>query len=93
MHSGNKYTLRAPSISIRDAWYGRILELIAANKLKKDTLKRTTSEPADPMGRSPSITRKSMFRREPAKKSKHMQVEAVMSGPGSMTATDDAEVT
>ena len=95
MHSGNKYTLRAPSVSVRDAWYSRVHELISANKIKKDTLRRAASEPGDPMGRSPSIPRKSVFgvRREPTKKSKHMQLEGVLSNPSSVVATDDTEVT
>ena len=92
MHSGNKYTLRAPSVSIRDGWYGQLHKLISANKMKKDTLKRTASEPNEPMGRSPSIPRKSVFgvRREPAKKSK---LEGMPSNPSSVVATDDTEVT
>lgn len=95
MHSGNKYILRAPSVSIRDGWYSQLHKLISANKVKKDTLKRAISEPTDPMGRSPSIPRKSVFgvRREPAKKSKHMQLEGVLSNPSSVVATDDTEVT
>ena len=95
MHSGNKYTLRAPSVSVRDAWYSRVHELISANKVKKDTLKRVASEPGDTMGRSPSVPRKSVFgvRREPAKKSKHIQLEGMPSNPSSVVATDDVEVT
>ena len=95
MHSGNKYNLRAPSVSIRDGWYSQLHKLISANKIKKDTLKRTASELADPMGRSPSIPRKSVFdvRREPAKKSKHIQLEGMPSNPSLAVATDDAEVT
>ena len=94
MHSGNKYTFRAPSASIRDAWYSRVQELISANKVKKDTLRRTISEPVDPMSRSPSIPRKSVFgvRREPAKKSKHAQLEGSASYPNSTVVTDDIEV-
>lgn len=94
MHSGNKYTLRAPSLSIRDAWFSRLLELISANKLKKDSHKRNTLEPVEPFSRSPSIPRKLPFRRdrEASKKSKHLQVESTLSYPGSMAATDDTEV-
>ena len=95
MHSGNKYTFRAPSASIRDAWHSRVQELILANKVKKDTLKRTISEPTESMGRSPSIPRKSVFgvRREPGKKSKHTLLEGSASYPNSAVATDDTEVT
>ena len=89
MHSGDKYTLRAPSLSIRDAWFGRLQELISINK--KDPRKRSSSELTDPANRSPSIPRKLPFRRETGKK-KHLQVENVLSSPGSTLATEDTEV-
>lgn len=90
MHSGNKYTFRAPSLPIRDAWFSQLQKLILTNKLKrKDPRFRNTLEPTEPMARSPAIVKKSVFRRETTKRK---QVEGVSSFPGSVVATDDTEV-
>lgn len=88
MHSGNKYILRAPSLSIRDAWFSRLQELISVKK--KDPHKRSFPELSEPtMSRSPAIQKKSVFRQ--TNKKKHL--ENVSSNPGSSVATDDTEVT
>jgi len=92
MHSGNKYTLRTPSLAIRDTWFSRLQELISANRQRKDSRKRSSSEPAEPMTRSPAIQKRSVFR-QVSRKTKHAQLEGVLSNPGSVVATDDIEVT
>ena len=86
MHSGSKYTLRASSLSIRDAWLSRLQELITVNKSKIDTRKRSASE-ATEFNRSPAITRKLPFRQTGKKK-----VEHSISYPGTGITYDDVEV-
>ena len=86
MHSGSKYTLRAPSPAIRDAWLSRLQELISINKSKNETRKKSASEAVE-FNRSPAIARKLPFRQTSKKK-----VEHSMSYPGSVGTPDDTEV-
>jgi len=99
MQSGNKYTLHTVSPVIRDTWLHRLQELISANRVKKDSVprKRSASEPAEPMTRSPLVPKKSVFRRESNKKhisktSQHQNIDGVLSNPASAIIADDIEV-
>ena len=99
MQSGNKYTLHTVSPVIRDTWFHRLQDLISANRVKKESAprKRSASEPAEPVVRSPLVPKKSVFRRESNKKhaskaSQHQHVDGVLSNPGSSMTVDDIEV-
>ena len=99
MQSGNKYTLHTVSPVIRDTWFHRLQELISANRVKKDSVprRRSASEPAEPLTRSPLVSKKSVFRRESNKKhvsktAQHQHVDGVLSNPASAVTADDIEV-
>ena len=99
MQSGNKYTLHTISPVIRDSWFHRLQELISANRVKKESVprKRSASEPAEAVTRSPLVSKKSVFRRENNKKHfskvlQHQHIDGVLSNPASAITADDIEV-
>lgn len=71
MLTGTKFILRAPKTSVRDSWLTRANELIRLAKQSGGGLLRgrSSSEPAEGgVQRTPTFTRRSVFKRESTKR-------------------------